>query len=264
MGAINVIVSTEIDTEAEVETLSFGGGNVLLETEIDASSELAAIMDDETGTGLLVFGTSPTFLTGITVPANSISDEELDEGATFNWTGAHDFASTFTSRGIDDNADANAITISSDEEVTMSLQPCFLVFNSVTDNNQTGNGNVATVDFNIEVFDQSTDFSADTFTAPITGRYFLATSIRFEGITSAADSGFITIVTSNRSYRGADSVNTNDLASVRTFNLSVITDMDATDTATVTIRIDGESTDVVDITGASSPLVTMFSGCLLA
>ena len=29
--------------------------NILLETEIDASAELAAIMDDETGTGLLVF-----------------------------------------------------------------------------------------------------------------------------------------------------------------------------------------------------------------
>lgn len=33
----------------------------------------------------------PTFTTGITVPANSISDEELDEGASFTWTAVHDF-----------------------------------------------------------------------------------------------------------------------------------------------------------------------------
>ena len=33
----------------------------------------------------------PTFTTGITVPANSISDEELDEGASFTWTAVHNF-----------------------------------------------------------------------------------------------------------------------------------------------------------------------------
>jgi hypothetical protein len=33
-------------------------------------------------------------VTGITVPADSISDSELDEAAAFDWTGAHTFAST--------------------------------------------------------------------------------------------------------------------------------------------------------------------------
>ncbi len=47
-----------------------------------------------TGTGDVVFSTSPTFVTGITVPANSISDDELNEGATFEWTAAHTFSST--------------------------------------------------------------------------------------------------------------------------------------------------------------------------
>ena len=40
--------------------------NILRETEIDASSELLAIMDDETGTGALVFANSPT-ITDLTV-----------------------------------------------------------------------------------------------------------------------------------------------------------------------------------------------------
>ncbi len=54
-----------IDTEAELETIS-NITNILRESEIDASAELIALMDDETGTGVLVFGTSPTFTTGIT------------------------------------------------------------------------------------------------------------------------------------------------------------------------------------------------------
>lgn len=72
---------------------------ILGEEDIDASSELLAIMDDETGTGVLVFGTSPTFTTGITVPDNSISDEELDEGANFTWTGTQDFTSATVNLG---------------------------------------------------------------------------------------------------------------------------------------------------------------------
>lgn len=47
-----------------VTSLENGVINVLLETEIDASSELAALMDDETGTaGNLVFSTSPSLTT---------------------------------------------------------------------------------------------------------------------------------------------------------------------------------------------------------
>lgn len=81
----------------------------LKETDIDASSELLAIMDDETGTGVLVFGTSPTFTTGITVPNNSISDEELDEGADFTWTGTHDFSGG-TIGGVTFSDSAGALT----------------------------------------------------------------------------------------------------------------------------------------------------------
>lgn len=54
---------SEWDTIGEIETVT--GVNILLETEIDASSELRALMDDENGTGALLFdgATSPTFTT---------------------------------------------------------------------------------------------------------------------------------------------------------------------------------------------------------
>jgi len=45
-----------------------------------------------------VFSTSPTFTTGITVPNDSISNEELSEGDNFDWTGTHTFTGSATAR----------------------------------------------------------------------------------------------------------------------------------------------------------------------
>src|SRR3990167_8784657 len=42
---------------------AWGSVNILLETEIDASSELITLMDDETGTGSLVFANTPILIT---------------------------------------------------------------------------------------------------------------------------------------------------------------------------------------------------------
>src|SRR3989338_9171221 len=59
-------------------------GNVLLETEIDASSELLALMDDETGSGALVFATSPTLTTPVlgVATATTINKVTLTAPAT--------------------------------------------------------------------------------------------------------------------------------------------------------------------------------------
>ena len=67
---VDVINDLKIDwgtgaNQVDVVDVENGAVNILLETEIDASSELLAIMDNETGTGALVFGTSPTFTTNI-------------------------------------------------------------------------------------------------------------------------------------------------------------------------------------------------------
>jgi hypothetical protein len=69
-------------------------------SDIDAttSANWASQVSDETGYGVLVFNENPTIDTltvtsGITVPANSISDDELDEGSAFAWTGTQDFSS---------------------------------------------------------------------------------------------------------------------------------------------------------------------------
>jgi hypothetical protein len=57
----NKVSTSSIDSLAEIETL-VGVTNILIENDIDASSELAAIMDDETGgAGNLVFSGGPSF-----------------------------------------------------------------------------------------------------------------------------------------------------------------------------------------------------------
>ena len=66
-----------IDTLAELETI-MASINILAETEIDASSELIALMDDEVGTGLLTFATSPVFTTNIDVVATGVRFSAAD------------------------------------------------------------------------------------------------------------------------------------------------------------------------------------------
>lgn len=58
--------------------LEFSSVNYLTESEIDASSELLAIMDDETGTGFLVFATDPDFTTGLSINTTTATDPYLE------------------------------------------------------------------------------------------------------------------------------------------------------------------------------------------
>lgn len=71
------------------------------------SAGILAFVGDESGSGVLIFGTSPTFTTGISCPDNSISDEELDEGATFTWTGTHNFTGATVTDASFEEADIN-------------------------------------------------------------------------------------------------------------------------------------------------------------
>ena len=156
----------------------------------------------------------------------------------------------------------SGITIDDSDRLTNSSQPCFLAFNSANDLDVTGAGAIPQIDFDTEVFDQGADFAADTFTAPITGRYLFAATVRFTGITAAADSVFLILTTSNRTYEVSWS-DTDNIPLGMNFIITAITDMDFNDTATVSVQVNGEVSNVVDITG-SSVLVTYFSGCLIS
>ncbi len=143
---------------------------------------------------------------------------------------------------------------------TNTSQPCFLVTDAGNTLNVTGSGTVHTVAFDTEIFDIGDNFSANTFTAPVTGTYILQAVILLKSLSGVEDAITLKIETSNRGYP-QEMTDTNDLPDRYAMAVDIIADMDTTDTATVTIMVSGNSADNVDVVGGS--LKVRFSGCLL-
>jgi len=149
--------------------------------------------------------------------------------------------------GITDNATEMAITISSDEEVTIPKQPAFLAVVTSTIMNVTGTGTLATVVLGTERYDQNADFDGvSTFTAPVTGKYLVNIAATLNQMTTAADYMYLYIVYSNGSIRfehGAAGV----IQPPNAMSLSAVIDADAADTILFKVKVAGEASDIVDI-----------------
>lgn len=87
--------------------------NIIIETEIDASSELLAIIDDETGTGNIVFCDSPTFTDDITINSTGVKLTGDDDGA-ITFLGLGDGSDESITINLDDSANVTTITSSTD------------------------------------------------------------------------------------------------------------------------------------------------------
>lgn len=137
-----------------------------------------------------------------------------------------------------------------------TLQPGFLAYNSADDVTVSSG---TTVDFDTESYDDASNFSGDTFTAPVTGRYLLSAIVHTDDGSVGTQLRFIRIVTNQRTYTVGAAV-----AALATDPLtlsgSVIAGMAAGDTATVQILL---SSGTVTISGTASPNATVFSGRLL-
>ena len=121
--------------------------------------------------------------------------------------------------------------ISSIGAITKPLQPAFMARPSANQNNIATN---ATIVFGTEVFDQNGDFSSNTFTAPVTGRYQLDVTLRANSLDTAASYNRIYLVTSNRNYETIyDLGGLSGDPAYWNFNINVLADMDASDTAFV-------------------------------
>ena len=150
-------------------------------------------------------------------------------------------------------------------EVTMPNQPAFLVSANARIADVTGDGTAYTAVWNTEVFDQGGNFASNSFTAPVTGKYQFNVNISLLGIVSGHTTCIITLVTSNRSIRThfkSQVFAQTGSGDQNSFNGSVLTDMDASDTAHVTITVNGGS-KVVDFDGDAN-YASAFSGSLIA
>ena len=209
---------------------------------------------------------------GGTTPTLTIGDAGAEDTKIVFDGNAQDFHI-----GLDDSADSLTIGLGStlgttshmvfdaNGHISKPLQPAFLAYASNFQSNIAVSSDV-TVVFDGEVFDQNADYNNSnyTFTAPIDGRYQFQTSVRIQDAMTASLYYYIQLVTSNRAYLGYI-INTaafDQDVGYMTLNISVLADMDASDTAYVKI-VQHSGNQQTDIYGGAE-YSTNFSGYLVA
>ena len=126
----------------------------------------------------------------------------------------------------------SGLSISANNEITMSSQPAF---HATKSGNQNNVADGTTIAFDVERFDNNADFTGNSFTAPVTGRYMLGIELRIDGLDNAHSFFRPYIVTSNKTYSGFITAG-NALANDATYyhiSASILADLDASDTAYV-------------------------------
>lgn len=155
-------------------------------------------------------------------------------------------------------------------EITYPLQPAFFAILPSQVSNVTGNGTVYTLGTGTaltEIYDRNSDFNTNgTFTAPVTGIYTLYCSITFVSPSGGGTEYTVSLVTSNRTYILLQSPTRSRVTNFfgpngyLSYCGSVIADMDAGDTATITVMA-ANGTLTSSVLGAASPY-TWFGGNL--
>jgi len=142
--------------------------------------------------------------------------------------------------------------------VTKPLQPAFqatATSNGLTDIVAASSWN--TIVLGTERFDNNSDFSSNTFTAPVTGKYQLNALVYLLNVDSASQYSEVQINTSNNNYQAIISTNQfNGDLSYLTLMVSVLADMDDSDTAFLQVNI-GSGASQTDVS-----VGTTFSGYL--
>ena len=152
-----------------------------------------------------------------------------------------------------------AMTLDASGRVTMPYQPAFSARPTSAQNDIANNESQVTLSFGTEIFDAGSNFASNVFTAPVTGKYQFNVLIYVQNLDSAATYFLIAIKTSNRTYLNIQSgASLGADASYYTYTLSILADMDASDTAYIFAQQAG-GTSQVDIDTDS-----FFTGYLVA
>jgi hypothetical protein len=113
-------------------------------------------------------------------------------------------ASGFAPTGITSNmTSGTGMTLNSDGSINKPLQPCFMgTIDYGGGNNCTGDGTTVTLGSSdatvTERFDQGSDFTTGTFTAPVTGRYLIGGVLTMINVASNHTEARLSLEASNR------------------------------------------------------------------
>ena len=134
------------------------------------------------------------------------------------------------------------VIIDSTGAMTKPLQPAFFAYNSTQRTSVTGNGVQYTILCDTEMYDQGSDYNPanGTFTAPVSGRYFIQGCVSTDGQTTTNTDADFLIATSNKSISYYYSPGYDEGRAVTgqcSAQISAIMDMDANDTANIKVRI---------------------------
>ena len=213
--------------------------------------------------------TSGTFSAGVSGTTSTFTARSQIANNVPMWSGA--YGGGLILKGNNATADRNAklaivdsngdlavegITVDTNGHVTMPNQPAFLAQNASQQSN-IGTGAV-TIVFGTEIFDQNADFASNTFTAPVTGRYQLSLILNFKDIDQDIAGMDVAILTSNRGfYQSFDPDIFDQDAPFFCISMSILADMDASDTALCFVNRNSSGAGQTDI-GTNST----FSGFL--
>ena len=140
----------------------------------------------------------------------------------------------------------SGVTISANNEMTMSSQPAFMAKLSSEQGNLTNDSAHNTLAFATEIFDQNADYNNSnyTFTAPVTGRYQLSFAIYLQQIDTGSNFIYVALRTSNRDVFFIIDPNFSADLDYYYSAGSLLSDMDANDTATVSFVQSGGTAQV--------------------
>ena len=269
-----VIENGDSSGSADIQFLAASNGYSHIFFGDAADANIGVILYDHTDNSMK-FTTNTSQAMSINSSGNVIINNAGSDGTLF-FGGASGTSRMYLARsGVDTllvNADSGVIKfgtnntermrIDSTGAVTMPAQPAFLARPASQQDNFATNtgGGVTAVAFGSEVFDQNADFSSNTFTAPVTGKYQLNVLIYL--LNADLDVGYYQpiLATSNRSYSTVISTGSYDLdVAYTTISQSVLADMDAGDTASVGMQTPSGGAAQADVSTSSH-----FSGYLVA
>ncbi len=243
-GALKIKFTTSTDVVAYADYTN-GTHSVEFTAPTTASNDITVSAKNASGGG------ASGSLTNISaVPIGAVAEYDGSGVTNTKWYDKSGNELHGTVSGATDENTAGAPVVSEN-------YPAFLVQPNAEQNNLAVDTNVDIV-FDVERFDQGSNFASNTFTAPVTGKYFLNFSLYGKAVDSASPYIQVYIVTSNRTYTmiidpdvfGQD-------ATYWSFSNSALADMDVNDTAKIQV-FQSSGTAQLDIGNSS-----YFSGHLV-
>lgn len=258
--------TVNIATGGAVKTSTFGSTNSTSATTVQSGSGALALTSTNgtwtgnSGTGTLALSsdasnTTVNLATGSAIKTVTLGSTNSSSLLALKY-GTADFSLA--------SATGNVIVAQDTGEITYPLQPSFYAYLAGNASNVTGDGTAYTIAYDSELYDRNSDFASNTFTAPVTGLYYLYHNTYLFSLGAGHTAAVSQIVTTARSYltgvynpANMRRSGVNDLTIVS----GVLAPMTAGDTATITITI-SNSTKTVGVGGTATN--SFFCGYLVA